>query len=138
MYTPFTVHYGESESPTPAAPNPAIPGSYINCPLSTSAWLQIPNIQVDPHWRINNAANSPYAPRTLTTIGTTPYVSFDLSKLLLSSDLMMDQSFGMASVTPGTTSHADYENGYKQADIDGLIDDCFHSATLGGINCGSQ
>ena len=140
MYTPTATHYGEANSPTPAAPNPAIPGSYINCPPSvTGTWLQIPNIQVDPHWRLNNAANSTLVPEALTTIGTISYVNFDLSGLLLSSDLMMDQSSGMASVTPGTTSHADYENGYVQADIAGLIADCFHeTATPGGINCGSQ
>jgi hypothetical protein len=59
----------------------------------------------------------------------------DLSNLLLSSDWKMDQD-GM-DVTPGTTGHADYENGYRQTDIDALINDCFHSSTLGGMNCGA-
>lgn len=141
MVTPVATRYGVSASPTPPPPDPRTPSSYINCPpiIAGTPWLQIPPIQVDPHWSLNNAVNGTLVPETPTVSGGTTYIRFDTSKLLLSSDLMMDQSPGMPSVTPGTTSHADYENGYRQADIDGLIAGCFHeTATPGGINCGSQ
>jgi hypothetical protein len=59
MVTPITTWYGVTNSPTPAPPNKHDPSSYINCPFSVSPWLQIPNIQMDPHWRLNNHMNSP-------------------------------------------------------------------------------
>lgn len=151
MVTPTATWYGISTSPTPAAPNYATPGSYKSCPpdITSNHWLEIPNIQVDPHWRLNGHANQDTVVEsenftdqnvpdgqgsTFDCSEGSPCIHFDLSNLLLSSDWVMDQ--GGTDVTPGTTSHGDYENGYTQIDINNLIADCFHNG-VGGMNCGA-
>lgn len=140
METPIQTSYNITASPTPPVPTPG-GGGYYNC--QSSNYLQIPPIQVDPHWLINRAPNSAFVPAS--TITSVPpaggpaiaYLHFDLSNLLLSSDMVMDRSLA-TNLPPGTTSHADYENGYRQADIDGLIALCFHSHVhMGGMNCGA-
>lgn len=129
MQTPESFYYNMTGRETP--PSPTASGDYYNC---VAGYLEIPTIQIDPHWLINKGVNTPYVPVSTISSAGVDYLHFDLSRLLLSSDLMMDQMHTM-TVPPGLTSHADYENGYTHADLVGLVAMCFHFAPE-GQNCG--
>lgn len=134
MQSPDEYFYNMTGRETPSKPHGGM--GYYNCP---DGYIEIPTIQIDPHWLINKGPNVPlFAPVATITSGVPPqpYLHFDLSNLLLSSDLVMDRKMSIL-VTPGLTSHADYENGYSQAELDGLVAMCFHTDAPTGQNCGS-
>lgn len=135
MVTPATASYAMTPfSPAPAGPTDG--EGYHDCVFPGAGWSQIMPIQVDPHWLVNKGDNAGIITQSLVTESGVPYLHWDLSNLLLSSDLVMDQKPMSATVTPGTTGHADYENGYRAADIEGLVQTCFDFGTI-GRNCGS-
>lgn len=133
MQTPTTWFYNMTNRATPSAPTNGT--GYYDCP---SGYLEIPTIQVDPHWLIAgpNNPNAQWVPETdYTDSNGIQRVSFDLSNLWLTSDIMMLR-MGGSNVVPGQTAHADYENGYTGTDIIALVDKCFHHGGGPGRNCG--